>query len=124
MNNSEHPGEIIIGSYLFQIQSHGDPLVLRPVLKTGALPPAGGAINSVRDGVPFVMVRGVGVANSTLRGAHLYVFDELAVNFRTRRTARRVDSDGSARGQIEDCREEADIVTIVAAVGIWKEQQR
>ena len=78
----------------------------------------------MRDGVPFVMVRGVGVAHSTLRGTHLYVLDELAVNLRTRRTTRRVDSDGSARGQIEDCREEADVVAIVTAVGIWKEQQR
>lgn len=78
----------------------------------------------MRDGVPFVMVRGVGVAHSTLRGAHLYVFDKFAVNLRIRRTARRVDSDGSTRGQIEDCREETDVVTIVAAVGIWKEQQR
>jgi hypothetical protein len=77
------PREIIIDSYLFQIQGHCDPLVLRPVLKTGALPPAGGAINSVRDGVPFVMVRGVGVAHSTLWGTHLYVFDELTVDFRT-----------------------------------------
>ena len=72
----------------------------------------------MRDGVPFVMVRGVGVAHPTLRGAHLYVLDEFAINLRTRRTARRVDGDGSARGQIEDCREEADVAAIVTAVGI------
>ena len=114
------PRKIISGSYLFQIQGHCDPLVLRPVLKAGALPPAGGAINSVRDGVPFVMVRGVRIAHSTLRGAHLHVFDKLAVDLRTGRAARRVNSDRGARRQIEDGREEANVVTIVTVFGLWK----
>ena len=112
--------EIINGSYLFQIQRYCDPLVLRPVLKARALPPAGGSINSVRDGMPLVMVGGVCIAHSTLRGTHLHVFHEFAVNLRTGGTACRVHGDGGARRQIEDRREEANVVAIVTVVGVWK----
>jgi hypothetical protein len=103
-------------SYLFQIQGDGDPFVLGPVLQAGALPPAGGAVNSMRNGVPLVMIGGVRIAHPALRSPHLHVLHQLAVHFWPGRSTRRVHRNGGARRQVEDAREQASAAPIVPAV--------